>query len=136
MEATARKTILRIECWHAVLLLILFLVLGRGTAIDGMALIAGGVFMGVNFLLLSFGVAAVLTPLASKGKVKLGVGLLVLKVVLFLALLTTVFFRFQLDAISFALGFSTLIMAIVVEAVRRSLCGGDLGRYGTSVYLV
>jgi hypothetical protein len=121
MEATARKTILRIECWHAVLLLILFLVLGRGTAIDGTALIAGGVFMGVNFLLLSFGVAAVLTPLASKGKVKLGVGLLVLKVVLFLALLTTVFFRFQLDAISFALGFSTLIMAIVVEAVRRSL---------------
>lgn len=121
MEAKARKTILWIECWHAILLLALFLVLGRGTAIDGMALIAGGVFMGVNFLLLSFGVAAVLTPLASKGKVKLGVGLLVLKVVLFLALLTTVFFRFQLDAISFALGFSTLIVAIVVEAVRRSL---------------
>jgi len=121
MEATARKTILRIEFWHAVFLLALLLVLGRGTAIDGMALIAGGVFMGVNFLLLSFGVAAVLTPLASKGKVKLGVGLLVLKVVLFLALLTTVFFRFQLDAISFALGFSTLIVAIVVEAVRRSL---------------
>ena len=121
MEATARKSILRIECWHAVLLLALFLVVGRGTAIDGMALIAGGVFMGVNFLLLSFGVAAVLTPLASKGQVKLGVGLLVLKVVLFLALLTTVFFRLQLDAISFALGFSTLIMAIVVEAVRRSL---------------
>ncbi len=121
MEAKARKTILRIECWHAILLLALFLVLGRGTAIDGMALIAGGVFMGVNFLLLSFGVAAVLTPLASRGKVKLGVGLLVLKVVLFLALLTTVFFRFQLDAISFALGFSTLIVAIVVEAVRRSL---------------
>ncbi len=121
MEATARKTILRIECWHAVLLLALFLVVGRGTAIDGMALIAGGVFMGVNFLLLSFGVAAVLTPLASKGQVKLGVGLLVLKVMLFLALLTTVFYRFQLDAISFALGFSTLIVAIVVEAVRRSL---------------
>ena len=121
MEATARKTILRIECWHAVLLLALFLVLGRGSAIDGMALIAGGVFMGVNFLLLSFGVAAVLTPLASKGQVKLGVGMLVLKVVLFLALLMTVFFRFQLDAISFALGFSTLIVAIVVEAVRRSL---------------
>ena len=121
MEATAWKTILRIECWHAVLLLALFLVLGRGTAIDGMALIAGGVFMGVNFFLLSFGVAAVLTPLASKGKVKLGVGLLVLKVVLFLALLTTVFYRFQLDAISFALGFSTLIVAIVVEAVRKSL---------------
>ena len=121
MEATARNTILRIECWHAVLLLALFLALGRGTAIDGMALIAGGVFMGVNFFLLSFGVAAVLTPLASKGKVKLGVGLLALKVVLFLALLVTVFFRFRLDAISFALGFSTLIVAIVVEAVIKSL---------------
>lgn len=121
MEATARKTILRIECWHGVLLLALFLVLGRGTAIDGMALIAGGVFMGVNFLLLSFGIGWVLTPLANKGRVKLGVSLLVLKIVFFLALLTTVFFRFQLDAISFALGFSTLIVAIVVEAVRSSL---------------
>ena len=121
MEAKARKTILRIECWHAILLLALFLVLGRGTAIDGMALIAGGVFMGVNFLLLSFGIGWVLTPLANKGRVKLGVSLLVLKIVFFLALLTTVFFRFQLDAISFALGFSTLIVAIVVEAVRSSL---------------
>ena len=121
MEATARNTILRIECWHAVLLATLFLALGRGNAIDGMALIAGGVFMGVNFFLLSFGVAAVLTPLASKGKIKLGVGLLVLKVVLFLALLMMVFFHFKLDAISFALGFSTLIVAIVVEAVRKSL---------------
>jgi hypothetical protein len=121
MEATARKTILRIECWHGVLLLALLVALGRTTFIDTTALIAGGVFMGINFLLLSFGIGWVLTPLASKGKVKLGVGLLVLKIVVFLALLTTVFFRFQLDAISFALGFSTLILAIVVEAVRRSL---------------
>jgi len=35
--------------------------------------------------------------------------------------LATVFFHFRFDAISFALGFSTLIVAIVVEAVRRSL---------------
>ncbi len=121
MEATARKSILRIECWHGVLLLALFLGLGRNTFIDGTALLAGGIFMGVNFLLLSFGVAALLTPLASKGKIGLGVGLLVLKIVIFLALLTAVFFHFQLDAISFALGFSTLIVAIVIEAVRRSL---------------
>ena len=121
MEATARKTILRIECWHGALLLALFLILGRSTAIDGKALIAGGVFMGVNFFLLSFGVAAILTPLASKGRVKLGVGLLVLKIIFFLALLTTVFFHFKLDVISFAVGFSTLILAIVIEAVRRSL---------------
>jgi hypothetical protein len=110
MEATARKTILRIECWHGVLLLALFFILGRTTAIDGTALIAGGLFMGVNFLLLSFGVAAILTPLASKGRVKLGVGLLLLKIIFFLALLTTVFFRFNVDR--------------------------DVKKYGTSVYMV
>lgn len=124
MEATARKTILRIECWHAVLLLTLLLLLRRTTFIDPTALLAGGVFMGVNFLLLSFGIAWALTPLASKGRVRLGVGLLVLKIVLFLGLLTTLFFHFQLDAISFALGFSTLIVAIVIEALRRSLATG------------
>jgi len=121
MEATARKTIIRIECWHAVLLVALLVSLRSVAVIDPAALIAGGVFMGVNFLLLSFGVAAILTPLANKGKVKLGIGLLALKILLFLALLLTLFSHFEFDAISFALGFSTLIVAIVVEAVRRSL---------------
>jgi len=124
MEATARKAIIRIECWHAVLLAAMLLAFWRTTFLDPTALIAGGVFMGVNFFLLSFGIAWVLAPLASKGRIKVGIGLLVLKIVFFLALLTTVFFRFHLDAISFALGFSTLIVAIVVEAVRRSLSFG------------
>ena len=77
--------------------------------------------MGVNFLLLSFGVAWMLTPLAGKGRVKAGVGLLVLKIVIFLGLLSAVFFHFEIDAISFALGFSTLLIAIVFEAVRRGV---------------
>jgi hypothetical protein len=124
MEATARKAIIRIECWHAVLLAGMLLAFWRTTFIDPTALVAGGVFMGVNFFLLSFGIAWVLTPLASKGRVKFGIGLLVLKIALFLLLLTTVFFRFHLDAISFALGFSNLIVAIVFEAVRRSLSIG------------
>jgi hypothetical protein len=124
MEATARKAIIRIECWHAVLLAAMLLAFWRTTFIDSTALVAGGVFMGVNFFLLSFGIAWVVTPLASKGRVKFGIGLLVLKLVLFLALLTTVFFHFHLDAISFALGFSTLIVAMVAEAVRRSLSTG------------
>lgn len=125
MEATARKTILRIECWHALLLLVLLVSLRSVAVIDPAALLAGGVFMGINFLLLSFGVAAVLTPLASRGKIKLGIALLALKILIFLALLMTVFYGFQLDAISFALGFSTLIVAIVVESVRRSLTVGS-----------
>ena len=76
--------------------------------------------MGINFFLLSYGVAWVLTPLAGKGRIRAGVGLLVLKIILFLGLLTTLFFRFDLDAISFALGFSTLIIAILVEVLRKT----------------
>lgn len=121
MEAAARKTILRIELWNIILLLGFLAILGPAKLIDSAALLAGGIFMGVNFLLLSFGVAWVLTPLAGKGRVKAGIGLLVLKILIFLALLTTLFFRFELDAVSFALGFSTLILAIVLESVRNAV---------------
>ena len=121
MEAAARKTILRIELWHALLLLALLAFLTPARLVDPAALLAGGIFMGVNFLLLSIGVAAVLTPLAGRGRVRFGIGLLVLKILLFLALLTTVFFHFELDAVSFALGFSTLILAVVVESIRRAV---------------
>lgn len=124
MEAAAKKTILRIELWHTILLLSLVATLGRSKFIDATALLVGGVFMGVNFLLLSFGIAWVLTPLAGKGRVKAGVGLLVLKIVIFLGLLSALFFRFELDALSFALGFSTLIVGIVIEAVRRTVTLG------------
>jgi hypothetical protein len=120
MEASARKSILRIELWHGVLLFALLVTLGPGRLIDPTALLAGGIFMAVNFLLLSLGIAWVLTPLAGKGRVKAGVGLLVLKIILFLGLLTTLFFHFVLDALSFALGFSTLIMAIVLESIFRT----------------
>ena len=120
MEASARKTIIRIELWHGILLLVLLAVLGPAKWIDPAALLAGGIFMGVNFLLLSLGIAWVLTPLAGEGRIKAGIGLLILKIVVFLALLTTLFFRFDLDAISFALGFSTLIVAIVLESFTRT----------------
>ena len=121
MEATARKTILRIELWHGILLLVLLAILGPAKWIEPAALLAGGIFMGVNFLLLSLGIAWVLTPLAGKGRIRAGVGLLILKIVIFLALLTMLFFRFDLDVVSFALGFSTLILAIVLEPVTRTV---------------
>ncbi len=121
MEAAAKKTILRIELWQATLLITLLVTLGRNNWLDPTALVVGGMFMGINFLLLSFGVAWVLTPLAGKGRVKAGVGLLVLKIVLFLGLLTTLFFRLDLDAVSFAIGFSTLIFAMLLETLRRAI---------------
>ena len=124
MEAAAKRTILRIELWHTILLLGLVAALGRSRFIDTTAVLVGGVFMGVNFLLLSLGIAWLLTPLAGKGRVKAGVGLLVLKMLIFLGLLSTLFFRFEIDALSFALGFSTLIVGIVIEAVRRTVALG------------
>ena len=120
MEASAKKTIIRIELWHGLMLAALLAMLWQTGWLDPKALIIGGIFMGINFFLLSFGVAWVLTPLAGKGRIKAGVGLLVLKIILFLGLLLTLLYRFELDAISFALGFSTLIVAILVESIRRA----------------
>jgi len=120
MEAAAKKTILRIELWQGLILFALLVTLRQTGWVDPKALVLGGVFMGINFFLLSYGVAWVLTPLAGKGRIRAGVGLLVLKIILFLGLLTTLFFHFDLDAISFALGFSTLIIAILVEVLRKT----------------
>ena len=124
METAARNTILRIELWHGVLLFGLLGILGGTRLVEPKALLIGGVFMGTNFFLLSYGVAWVLTPLAAKGRVKTGIGLLLLKISLFLGLLLTLFFRFEIDAISFALGFSTLLVAIVLEAIRKTVTVG------------
>lgn len=109
-------TILRIELWHGLLLLSLLLGLAPVRLIEPWALLFGGTFMGVNFLLLSYGVCWVLVPLAAKGKARAGIFLLVLKFAGFLGLLTLLFLRVKFDAISFSLGFSTLLLAIVVEA--------------------
>jgi hypothetical protein len=121
METTAKRTILRIETWHAVILLGLVAALWQSRVLDPVALLAGGIFMGVNFLLLSYGVAWLITPLAGSKRIKAGISLLVLKIIVFLALLTTLFFRFDLDPVSFAVGFSTLLVAIIIETVRATV---------------
>lgn len=114
-------TILRIELWHGLLLLVFVLAFRRTKFIDPQALLLGGVFMGLNFFLLGFGILWVLAPLAGKGKVRAGVSLLILKMIIFLATLIILFFQYEIDGLSFALGFSTLILAIFVEAVMHSL---------------
>ena len=122
MKQTAgAATILRVELWHGLLLLGTAVTLGQTRLIDLKALLVGGLFMGVNFFLLGFGILWVLAPLASKGRVRAGVSLLILKIIIFLSLLTLLFFRFQIDGLSFALGFSTLILAVLVEAVVHSI---------------
>jgi hypothetical protein len=121
MEAESKRKILRIELWHVVMLLALLATLAPGKFVEPEGLLIGGLFMGINFLLLSYGVAWVLVPLADKRRIKAGIGLLILKIAIFLALLATLFFRVQVDAISFALGFSTLLLAILVETIRTGM---------------
>jgi hypothetical protein len=121
MEAESKRKILRIELWHVVMLLALLVTLTPGRFVEPQGLLIGGLFMGINFLLLSYGVAWVLVPLADKRRIKAGIGLLILKIAIFLALLATLFFRVQVDAISFALGFSTLLLAILVETIRTGM---------------
>ncbi|HEY6364829.1 MAG TPA: hypothetical protein VI585_08560 [Candidatus Binatia bacterium] len=121
MEAESKRTILRVELWHVVMLVALLVTLAPGRFVEPEGLLIGGLFMGINFLLLSYGVAWVITPLAGKGRIKAGVGLLIFKIAIFLALLGALFFRVQVDAISFALGFSTLLLAILVEAIRTGM---------------
>jgi hypothetical protein len=122
MKPTAgTATILRIELWQGLLLFATAVTLGQSKLIDVKALLIGGVFMGVNFFLLGFGILWLLAPLASKGRVKAGVSLLILKIIIFLGLLTLLFFWFHIDGLSFAIGFSTLLLAVLIEAVIHSI---------------
>jgi len=116
--------ILRIELWHGFLLAALIAVLVPLRALDAWAFLLGGLFMGVNFLLLGYGVQRLLSAFAVKGRVRAGIVLLVLKFVLFLGLLSGLIFRVQLDARSFAIGVSSLLAAIILERLWASQCGG------------
>ena len=125
MDLTANKTILRIETWHGLTLAGLFAAAWASKLLDATAILIGGVFMGLNFLLLGYGVSSLLAPLASRGRIKAGIGLLVVKILIFLGLLSTLFFRFNIDAISFAVGFSALLVAILVETIRATAKSGN-----------
>ncbi len=110
-------TVVRIEVMHVALVAILWLALAPMKAVEPVSLLAGGIFMGINFLLLSSGIRWVLTPFAGKGRVRSGVALLVLKMALFLGAISLLLTRVRLDPLSFTLGFSSLLAAILVERV-------------------
>jgi hypothetical protein len=107
--------VIRIELLHAMLVAGLWLALAPARVVQPWALFAGAVFMGINFLLLSCGIKWVLTPFAGKGRVRTGILLLILKMGLFLGLVSTLLLRIQPDPLSFTLGFSSLLVAIVCE---------------------
>jgi hypothetical protein len=79
--------------------------------------------MGVNFVLLTYGIRWVLAPFAGRGRIKTGIALLVLKMTLFLGLGSLLLFRVSLDPLSFALGFTSLLVAITFERIWASVAG-------------
>jgi len=115
------SSVLRIELWHITLLVTLLVALTPFRLLEPWAFLLGGLFMGLNFFLLSCGVRWVLTPLAGKGRLRAGMFLLFLKLLIFLGLLSVLLFRFEFDVASFAAGFSMLLLAILLESFYLSL---------------
>ncbi len=118
MKLTAQNyPILQVELWHGVLVMLLLATLVPLGLLEPYSLIIGGFFMGVNFLLLGLGIRGVLTPFAGKGRIRSGILLLTLKLLLFLGLLSLLFVNFHFDAVSFALGISCLLVAAVAHGL-------------------
>lgn len=117
------SVVLRIELWHGLLVMAFLVLLVPLKILEPWALLLGALFMGANFLLLGFGIRWVLTPFAGKGRVRAGIFLLVLKMVLFLGLVSALFRRVHLDGPSFAVGVTCLLVAIVVERLWNHRLG-------------
>ena len=115
---TVSYPIFQVALWHGAMVGAVFVVLVPLGVIEPYSLVIGGLFMGVNFLLLGLGIRCVLTPFAGKGKVRSGVFLLLVKLVLFLGLLSAFFLKFPIDAMSFALGVTCLLVATVAHGLR------------------
>ena len=106
--------LLRVLTWHLLLLVMLLIGSQVMRALEPGALLLGGVFMGLNFGLLSVGIRWVLSPTASKKRQRVGMALLGVKLLLFLGLVSALFFRMNLDGVSFIVGVSSLLVASVI----------------------
>ena len=95
--------VFRVELWHG-LLVLASMALAPLDWVEPAGLLLGGLFMGVNFLLLAVGVRWVITPFASKGRVRAGVFLLILKFCFLLGASWVLLTRIAPDALSFAVG--------------------------------
>jgi hypothetical protein len=88
---------------------------------EPMSLVLGGAIMGANFWALRW-MTALLCRSAVRpqrqASVALGVFGMTMKFGLFLALLGALFTRLPIDAMSFAVGVTLLLVACVIEAVR------------------
>jgi hypothetical protein len=113
--------LMRIELCHALLLLAVIIISQILRVLDPTALLLGGIFMGLNFLLMALGIGWVLSPAASKSRQRIGIILLGLKFFLFLGLVSALFFRMNLDGVSFVVGVSSLLVASVVVTLSSGI---------------
>src|ERR1051326_4825535 len=97
------QTVVRIEAMHVALVAILWLALAPVKAVEPTSLLAGGIFMGINFLLLSSGIRWVLTAVAGRGRVGSGFALLFLKMAFFLGARALLLTGVRLEPLSFTL---------------------------------
>jgi hypothetical protein len=107
--------VMRIELCHGLLLLALVGLSVMGHMLEPKAVLLGGLFMGVNFLLLSMGIRWILTPAATKKRIRAGAILLGLKLLLIMGFISMLFFRFNLDGMSFGLGVTSLLIASIMD---------------------
>lgn len=107
--------VMRVELCHTLLLLALVVLSLVGHVLEPKALLLGGLFIGVNFLLLSVGIRWILTPSATKKRIRAGVILIGLKLLLIMGFISLLFFRFTLDGMSFGLGVTSLLIASIAE---------------------
>ncbi|MGE5216481.1 MAG: hypothetical protein ACM3SP_05690, partial [Chloroflexota bacterium] len=103
----------RVELWHLAIVLLLSTIASMTRWLDSIAVLAGGLFMGVNFLLLSVGIRWLLSSQASPKRRRLGMLLLLFKLLFFLGLLAVVFYRLKIDGVSFVAGITCLLVASV-----------------------
>ena len=106
--------LVRVEAWHTLLLLVLVIISQAMRVLEPTALVLGGVFMGLNFCLLSLGIRWVLSPASTKKRQRIGMALLILKLLLILGLVTALFSRMDLDGVSFIVGVSSLLVASII----------------------
>jgi hypothetical protein len=109
--------VLRVEAWHGLLVLALFVTLAPLDVIEPLGLVLGAAFMGVNFLLLAYGIRWIITPFASQGRVRAGIFLLISKFFFLLVASWILLTQISLDGISFALGVTCLVIAIFIDRV-------------------
>jgi len=112
--------VLRVEAWHLLLAAGLVATAVPLDFLDPAGVLLGALFMGVNFLLLAYGIRWIITPFASRGRVRAGIFLLVFKFVFLLAASWMLLTRFSPDGISFAVGVTCLIIAILVDRAYDS----------------